>query len=146
MGFSISFRTTEQLSPARQREVLESLEQQAAGYLWLDCEPPRLMEEDGILLGASRLSFAADEDIASAGDDLPEGTINELLDCLCHVSKELEVAWEIAHNDSDGPLGYIRRGKCDKEARNECIDLADMAHELKQDGMDLEDLGDGEEE
>lgn len=147
MGFAIGYRTTEELSPALQREVIASLEQQSAGRTWLSCEPPILLDDGGCLRGSSKPNFYPHaDDVASArSHELPDGTVKDLLDCLCRVSAEFDIDWEIVHDYSDGPVGYIHCGACDDEVRTQCEAFADLADDLRDEGINLEDLfgGDG---
>ncbi len=140
MGFSVAYQTTERISPALQREILDAASQLTNGHTWLSCEPPYLVDEKGILAGASKPNFSPHPaDVASAKSlGLPDGTLNDLMEVLCELSRRFDVDWEISHDYSDGPLGYIRQGVCDENVKKNCDDFKDLADELGEEGFDLE--------
>ncbi len=66
--------------------------------------------------------------------------MNDLLEILCELSRQFGVDWEISHNYSDGPLGYIRGGAIDDDVRTQCEAFNDLASDLGMEGFDLDDL------
>jgi hypothetical protein len=142
MGFAIAYTTTEQISPALQREIIDSLKKHSAGRTWLSCEPPWLINQDGYLVGGSKPRDDFDRrDVASAkAEGLPDGTVNALLDCLCGVSAEFDIDWEISHDYSDSPVGYIRCGECDDEVRSLCQAFTDLGDDLRNLDVDPDDI------
>lgn len=142
MGFAIVYRTTGPISTALQREVISAATDLSGGRTWLSCEPPYLMNENGTLVGASKPNFAPHpDDVSSAkSEGLPDGTLNDVLEVLCELSRRFDVDWEISHDHSDGPLGYIRHGVCDEEVRTQCDAFTDLADELGGEGFDLSDF------
>ncbi len=142
MGFAVAYQTTEQISPALQRQLIDAMNDLSVGRTWLSCEPPFLMNEGGTLVGASKPNFAPHpDDVSSAkSEELPDGTLNDVLDVLCELSRRFDVDWEISHDHSDGPLGYIRNGVCDDEVRTQCDAFTDLAGELGVEGFDLDDF------
>jgi hypothetical protein len=142
MGFAISFDMTESVSDEMETAILKALESLRAGRTWLSCEPPFLLKYDGVLSGSSKPNFMPHpEDVASAeAEGLPDGTLNDLLDILCELSRQFRVEWEISHDHSDGPVGYIRRGHVDEEVRIQCETFSDLAADLGIEGFDLDDL------
>jgi hypothetical protein len=142
MGISVAYQTTEQISPALQREMIEAANELSRGRSWLGCEGPYLMNENGTLAGSSKPNFLPHaDDVASAkSEGLPDGTLNDLLGVLCELSRRFDVTWEISHDHSDGPLGYIRNGICDDEVKTQCDAFSELADELGREGFDLDDL------
>ncbi|WP_372723594.1 hypothetical protein [Novipirellula sp.] len=142
MGFSVAYQTTEQISPALQREMTDVASELTYGRTWLSCEPPYLMNQSGTLVGASKPNFSPHpDDVASAkSEGLPDGTLRDLLEVLCELSRRFDVDWKISHDHSDGPLGYIRSGICDDEVKTQCDAFSDLADELGGEGFDLDDL------
>lgn len=65
----------------------------------------------------------------------------ERSDYHLNLSRRYEVDWELSHDHSDGPLGYIRSGVCDEEVRTQCDAFTDLAAELfGGEDFDLDDL------
>lgn len=145
MGFSVHYQTTELISRGLQAEIVAALDALSRGRAWLSCEPPLLDDEDGYLRGFSKPNFApAAIDVAAAAPEgLPDGKLMDLLDVLCALSNQFDIDWEIAHDHSDGPIGYIRQGRCDDEVSVQCEAIQDMAEDFV-DGIDPDDfdLGD----
>jgi hypothetical protein len=57
---------------------------------------------------------------------------------LSRLSLDHGVDWEISHDASDGPIGYIRNGICDDEVLNQVgalADLGDIFSELDEEGL-----------
>ena len=142
MGFSISYTSTEQISPAVQTEMIAALSGLSQNRTWLSCEPPRLANHAGLLGGSSKPNFSPHpEDVASAkASGQSDGTVNDLLEILCELSRRFGVDWEISHDYSEGPLGYIRQGDCDDDVRTQCeafgdvaVDILDVMGELDND-------------
>lgn len=142
MGFSIGYQLTEPVSPDIEVAILNAAELMRAGRTWLSCEPPFLHKFDRVLTGSSKPNFTPHpDDVASAqAEELPDGTLNDLLDILCQLSRQFNVEWEISHDYSDGPLGYIRNGEIDDDVRTQCEAFNDLSAELGIEGFDLDDL------
>lgn len=137
MGFAIGYQSTETISPALQAEVIEAAHKLAEGRTWLRCAPVCLSDENGYLAGVSKPNFTPHpSDVASAKQEaLPIGKVSDMLDILCALSSEFDIDWEIAHDYSEGPLGYIRQGRCDEVVRTQC-DAFDGVSEDFPDGYD----------
>ena len=127
MGFAVAYESTKKLAPEHQARVRNALERATDGRTWLSCEPPMLMEQDGHLVGVSKPNFSPDpDDIADAeSQNLPDGTLMDLLDALCKVSAEQFVDWELSHDH--GPMGFILDGACAPDVREQCEALAEAA-------------------
>ena len=54
-----------------------------------------------------------DDVAAVASEGLPDGTVQDLLDALCQISREYNVDWEFSHDHDPGPIGFIRHGVAD---------------------------------
>jgi hypothetical protein len=122
--------------------MLDKINSLSSGRTWLSCEPPWLFNNDGALMGISKPNFSPHpDDVASArSEGLPDGTLIDLLDILCELSRDFDVEWEISHDYSEGPIGYIRNGVCDDEVRTQCTAFNDLADELGGQDFDLDDL------
>lgn len=142
MGFSIGYTLTESVSPDTEAEILKTTASLRTGRTWLGCEPPFLRNHDGVLAGSSKPNFMPHpQDVASAeASGLPDGTLNDLLEVLCELSRRFNVDWEISHDYSDGALGYIRGGEVDEDVRIQCEAFSDLAADLGMEGFDLGDL------
>ena len=141
MGFAISYETTEQISPALQREILAAAEEFAGKFSWLRCEPLMLHNDDGNLSGISKPTILPHpDDVAGSDPNDPVGTVGDLLDGLCALSSQFDIDWEIAHDYSDGPLGYIRNGRCDEIVRTQCEAFDELGDDLEDEGLGHEDF------
>jgi hypothetical protein len=139
MGFAIAYRTTEPVNDELGSQLMALATAACAAHTWLSCEPPILQFDDGHLLGVSKPNFTPHpDDIASAEmEGLPDGTVNVLLDLLCKTSALFAVDWEISHDYSDGPLGYIRNGVCDSNVRMQCETFSQLAKDMLEEGFDF---------
>jgi hypothetical protein len=142
MGFAIAYRTTEPVNEQVAARLAAAASAARGAHTWLSCEPPILHVDDGHLLGSSKPNFMPHpDDIASAETDgLPDGTVNDLLDLLRQWSSDFAVDWEISHDYSDGPLGYIRDGVCDSAVRTQCEAFSQLAEIMLEEGLDFPDL------
>jgi hypothetical protein len=142
MGFSVSYRSTEPVAKPVQDAIHQAADAANEGRTWLSCEPVLFFRsEDGYLEGSSKPNFMPHpDDVASAAsEDLPDGTTRDMLDILCRLSRDHAVDWEIRHDHSEGPVGYIQGGVCDDEvlAQIEAFaDLGDILADLTDDMAD----------
>jgi hypothetical protein len=107
---------------------------------WLSCEPVHFFpgDNDGHLFGGSKPNFMPHPDDAASAvqSGLPDGTTRDMLDILCRLSRDHAVDCEISHDDSGGPVGYIRSGICDEEVLAQIEAFADVADILGELGID----------
>jgi hypothetical protein len=119
MGFDFYYRSTRPVTPTEAANIERAAAELSRGHTWLSCEPPILSasEEDGHLEGGSKPNFQPDPDDAAAAakENLPDGTIQDLIEILRQLSESHAIDWEISHDYSDGPIGFIRGGICDRE-------------------------------
>lgn len=133
MGFSIYYRSTRPVSADVAAAVQKAADRASAGRTWLSCEPVQFFagepEDGGRLLGASKPNFSPhpDDAASAASEGLPDGSVRELFDVLCRLSREYRIDWEIRHDHVPGPVGYIRGGVCDPSLRGLPEALADLA-------------------
>ena len=146
MGFSVYFQSTEPVSETVAAKVVAATDQAAGERTWLSCEPifPTL-QEDGHLWGGSKLTFEPDPlDIESAEQEgLPNGTIADVIQLLCDISREHGIDWEVGHDF--GELGGIHNGIADPEM-TQAIDALALTTEELLSGMMGESYGDDEED
>ncbi len=91
-----------------------------AGYGWWSCDPItfyggalKLAGQGSHLMGDVKIAFEPDADaIAEAKSaGLPDGTLETVVDILCHVSQKYGVDWQFG-DDYDSPsFGTISNGK-----------------------------------
>jgi hypothetical protein len=119
VGFTVYYRSTVPVDVGVANRIRTAIQKANKGRTWLSCEPVCLFEdqEDGHLFGGSKPNFAPHpDDIAAAErEDLPDGTINDVLQILCDVSETHGVDWEISHDELPGPIGFVRNGIPDPE-------------------------------
>lgn len=143
MGFAISYQTADSLPPQVIRNVTAAAERMAKRHTWLSCEPLILHDEGGCLSGSSKPMFGPRPpgDVESAKQEgLPDGTLSDLIEILCELSSAFGVDWEISHDYSDGPIGYIRGGECDAEVTKQCEALNDFSRDSGEEDFEFPDL------
>jgi hypothetical protein len=115
VGFTIYYRSTRRLSPAKTNAIKRATDELCAGRTWLSCEPVCFFQDqkDGRLFGGSKPNFQPhpDDVAAAARDALPDGTVRDVIEILCRLSSDYEVDWDSvtimieAQSDSFG-AGY----------------------------------------
>jgi hypothetical protein len=129
MAFSVYYRSMRPVSPAKVDAVEQAADNLCRGRTWLGCEPVGFFRQDhGHLFGGSKPNFQQHlDDVAlAARERLPNGTTRDMLDVLCQLSRDHGIDWEISHDHSDGPVGYIRGGVCDAEVLAQIEAFADL--------------------
>jgi hypothetical protein len=149
MGFSIYYRSTRPLDADRADAIREAAERLTAGRTWLSCEPVGFYhdQDDGRLFGGSKPNFQPHpDDVASAAlEGLPDGTVADLIEILCKLSKDHGVDWEFSHDYDPGPIGFIRAGVCEGKLYDQLdaiAGLGDVLREITEE--DDEDHGEGD--
>ena len=136
MGFDLSYSTTEQISPALQREIIADAEALDQAHSWVQCDGPSLGNDNGFLTGSSRVSPSDPDGVAEAQDSgKPIGKLPDLLQALCELSGRHGIDWEIIHDHSDGLVGLIQYGTPDDAVRG----TFDGVGELLEGMGDMED-------
>ena len=140
MGFSVYYRTTEPVEPATRAAIDATCAKLCRGRTWLSCEPVWFFgaDDDGHMMGGSKPNFMPHpDDVASAmSEGLPDGTVQDALDVLCQLSRDHRVDWEISHDDSGGPIGFIRSGQADPEVLVRIEAFASLGDILAEFGED----------
>ena len=139
MGFAVYYRSTRPVAQAEGDAIRAAARAANEGRTWLGCEPVHFANtEDGHLLGGSKPNFMPhpDDAAAAAREGLPDGTTRDMIDILCRLSRDHGVDWEISHDDSGGPIGYIRGGVCDADALARIEAFDDLGDILRELGMD----------
>jgi hypothetical protein len=130
MGFTIYYCSTRRISPARANAIRRAATALTAGRTWLSCEPVGFFQgqRDGRLLGGSKPNFLPHpDDVAAAPRSaLPDGTVSDLIDILCQLSRDHEVNWEFGHDHDPGPIGFIRGGVCEQRLREQLEAIGDL--------------------
>jgi hypothetical protein len=141
MGFDISYRTTEQLSPKLQQEVIATAKVLYENHSWVRLYGPTLSDEGGYLVGDSRLSPTVDEEDAKdcRSDGKPDGTCLDLLDALVHLSRMYQVDWAIEHDHSEGQELEIVDGKPTEETLSFFEGMDEFLTETGDDGFEMPD-------
>jgi hypothetical protein len=136
MGFTIYYRSTRRLSPARANAIREAATALTAGRTWLSCEPVGFFQgqRDGRLLGGSKPNFLPhpDDVAAAARSTVPDGTVRDLIDILCRLSRDHAVDWEFSHDHDPGPIGFIRGGVCEQRLREQLEAIGDLGGLLEE--------------
>ena len=144
MGFRIHYRSTRPVSPGRSVAIRDAARELCAGRTWLSCEPVGFhQDDDGRLIGGSKPNFDPHpDDVASAAAErLPDGTVADMVDILCQLSKDHGVDWEFSHDYDPGPIGFIRKGICPRDLREQLETiggLTDVLREMREEEDDGE--------
>jgi len=140
MGFTVYYRSTEPVAQEERDAIQKAASAANRARTWLSCEPVHFFadSEDGHLLGGSKPNIMPHpNDVAAAAQvDLPDGTTRDMLEILCQLSRDHAVNWEISHDESDGPVGYILAGVCDEEVSVQIGALAHMGDILGELGIE----------
>lgn len=149
MGFSVYYHSTRPVTGEEAQALREHARRLSTGRTWLSCEPPTFFSGDskGMLVGGSKPNFLPHPgDVATAErDKRPDGTLNDLIDILCTLSREHRVDWEITHDF--GPVGHIIRGQPDAEVRGTLDELSRLPGLLAGfDGWSEDEFGDDGDE
>ena len=135
MGFTIYYRLIRRISPARANAIRRATTTLIEGRTWLSCEPVSFFQDqkDGRLFGGSKPNFQPhpDDVAAAARESLPDGTVHDLIEILCKLSSDYAVEWEISHDHSPGPIGFIRKGLCGPRLREQLEALGDVGGILR---------------
>lgn len=142
MGLSVYYRSVQPVDADLTEVIRDAARQASQGRSWLSCEPVRFhtADEDGHLVGASKPNFQPhpDDAASAATTGFPDGTTRDLLEVLCHLSREHGVDWEIGHDYSDGPIGQIRDGECDEDVAMQIEAFAELGDIMGQLGPGFE--------
>src|SRR5687768_15192916 len=102
MGFSVYYRSTRPVAPSEADAIREAARAACVGRTWLSCEPVHFFPDpdDGHLLGGSKPNFFPHpDDTAAAGRAaLPDGSVRDVLDVLCRLSRDHGVDWTLSHD------------------------------------------------
>lgn len=143
MGFSVYYRSTQPVEPAQVETIRSAAGQLNGGRTWLHSEPVSLFvnTSDGHLLGGSKPNFFPDagEEAAAVASGMPDGSLQDVLEILEQLSRDYGVDWEISHDESDGPVGYVRDGVCDDDARSQIEIFASLAETLAEDFGEMDE-------
>jgi hypothetical protein len=125
VGFCVSYRSTRAVTAAEAEAIDQAAARLCDDQVWGDgCEEIGFYEcldanlnggpyPEGHLSGDSKLSLKAHREYAIPGVEPRVLTIRDLIDALCHISRDHQIDWEIGHDYHDGPVGYIRSGLAD---------------------------------
>jgi hypothetical protein len=143
MAFAVYYRSTQPVSAETTRAVKKSCDELCRGRTWLGCEPVGFYpdHDDRHMSGSSKPNFQPHpDDVASAArEGLPDGTTRDMLDILCQLSRDHGIDWELRHDYSNGPIGYIRGGVCDGPVLSQIEALADLGDILAGDMEDFDE-------
>ena len=141
MGFDITYSTAELISPRLQQEIIADLDTLSLERSWIQCVGPSFENQDGYLLGSSRMMLDPHErDLDDARDGgAPDGTVLDLLEQLCRLSGMHDVEIEIAHDHSDGVVGSIVAGIADEGVKSTFEGLSAMCEGLDENPFGDED-------
>ena len=142
MGFTVYYRSTDAVDQPKADVIGRAAAELCKGRSWLHCEPVHFYARpnDGHLFGGSKPNFSPHHaDAESAGHSgLPDGTTRDMLGVLAQLSRDQGVDWEISHDHSEGPVGFIRGGVWDEAVLTHIEAFSDLADGLLE---ELEDLG-----
>jgi hypothetical protein len=142
MGFTVYYRSTNAVDQGQADAITRSAAELCQGRTWLHCEPVWFYSgsDDGHMRGGSKPNFLPHPTDAESAERsrLPDGTPRDMLDVLSQLSRDHAVDWEISHDHSGGPIGYIRGGECDEDVLTQIEVFADVADGLSEEMEGLE--------
>ena len=139
MGFAVSYRSTRPVATTEKVAIQQAARNASEGRTWLGCEPVQFLgDEEGHLFGASKPNFMPhpDDVAAAAQEKQSDGTTRDMIDVLCQLSRDHAVDWEISHDFSNGPMGYIRSGICDEDLLTQIEIFSELPDILGELGID----------
>lgn len=147
MGYAISYSSANPVSESHFAEILSLQGKLNAEYTWLSCEPLLLHRApEGHLAGVSKPNFDPhpDDRASAEAEGKPDGTVRELLDALCLISRRFNIEWQIGDDYKDN-IGTIQAGEFD-DAVWQHIDALAIAASMMQGDLleDLENMDDFE--
>ena len=146
MGFTVYYRSVSPVDADQRASAHSMCNDLCNDRTWLSCEPITFFPADSAnrLHGGSKPNFVPhpDDTASTETEGLPDGTIQDALDVLCKLSAALGIQWEIRHDHSDGPIGFIREGKADPDVLSQIEAFGSVGDILGDLGLDGE-LEDG---
>jgi hypothetical protein len=143
MGFTVYYRSTVSLDADRADQIRRAISKANKGRSWLSCEPVSIFgeQEDGHLFGGSKPNFMPHpDDVAEAqAENLPDGTILDVLEILCDVSESHGVDWEFSHDHDPGPIGFVRNGIAESQLREQIDAFAELCGAIGECESDFAD-------
>ncbi|MGB7326415.1 MAG: hypothetical protein WBD31_16195, partial [Rubripirellula sp.] len=116
MAFSLRYRSTEAMHPARAFEIKADATILVARYQWTHCQPIELDQpSDGRLVGISDNDSEWSNDFVEIRADVPFGNVIVIADLLCELSRRHRVGWELSDAESGRSIGEIRSGTIDSQ-------------------------------
>jgi hypothetical protein len=138
MGLTVNYRSIRPVNKDEADAIRQAASAAGEGRTWLSCEPAHFFrsDPDGYLSGASKPNFLPhpDDVAAAAASCLPDGTVRDLLDVLCRLSREHGVDRALSH-DHAPEIGHIRGGVCDEDALAQIEAIAGMCDILGELGL-----------
>lgn len=115
MGYAISYTSLTPVSEPDFAEIQLITKGLNGAYTWLSCEPIWFSRDsEGYLTGFSKPNFDPhpDDRRSAEAEGLPDGTLRELLDGLCLISRRFGIDWQIGDDHAE-EIGFIRGGDFD---------------------------------
>jgi hypothetical protein len=135
LGFAVSYRSTKPVEPSQCARIQAAIKEASRGKTWLLSEAVWVARQaDGHLWGASKPNFQPHpDDVAAATmENLPDATISDVVQILCDISRAEGVDWEVSHDGSGGPIGFIRNGIADPDVLAQIEAFADVCQILSE--------------
>ncbi|MEO0531261.1 MAG: hypothetical protein AAF266_11905 [Planctomycetota bacterium] len=130
MGYTIVYRTATPVIGEKRQAVLATAEEIGSAHAWISCEPPLLMPEpeSDYLFGCSKPALMIDEEelLELAEEDLPDGTLEDLVVGLCRISQSHGIDWHLG-DDYEERVGTISQGVADQALKDKLDELAQLA-------------------
>lgn len=115
MSFTIYYQSVAPVTDEQRSAIGAAANLLCCGRTWLSCEPVHFLpaNSSGLLMGCSKPHFLPDPEAALSVENVPDGTLDDVINVLCQLSREHAVDWQLSHDEDPEWIGLIHDGNAD---------------------------------